>query len=46
MAYHVSFKASAEKSLDKLPKSIQSRIVGKAISLADNPRPPGAVKLA
>ena len=46
MAYRVSLKASADKSLDKLPKSIQSRVIKKAISLADNPRPPGAVKLA
>ena len=46
MAYHVSFKASADKSLDKLPKSIQARAIEKATALGDNPRPPGAVKLA
>jgi mRNA interferase RelE/StbE len=38
-------KASADKSLDKLPKSIQARAIEKATALGGNPRPPGAVKL-
>jgi mRNA interferase RelE/StbE len=46
MGYRVSFKASADKALDRLPKSIQIRTIEKAIALADDPRPPGAVKLA
>jgi len=46
MAYAVSFKASALKQLEKLPKSIAIKAVSKASALADNPRPPGCVKLA
>ncbi len=46
MCYHVSFKASADKALDKLPKTIQTRVVEKAIALGADPRPPGCVKLA
>ena len=46
MAYSVTFKASAEKSLGKLPKAIAARILEKATALADEPRPPGGVKLA
>jgi mRNA interferase RelE/StbE len=46
MTYRVSFKASADKAMDKLPKAIQARIIEKAIALGDAPRPPGCVKLA
>lgn len=46
MSYHVSFKASANKALDKLPKLLQERVLEPVIALSDNPRPPGAVKLA
>lgn len=46
MGYSVSFKASADKALDKLPKPIQTRMIEKAGALADDPRPSGAVKLA
>jgi mRNA interferase RelE/StbE len=46
MAYHVSFKSSADKALDKLPKSIRNRIIEKASALSTEPRPQGAVKLA
>ncbi len=46
IAYAVSFKASADKALDKLPKSVQIRIIEKSIALASDPRPPGAIKLA
>ena len=46
MGYRVSFKASAEKSLGKLPKAIAARVIEKATALADDPRPPGSVKLA
>jgi hypothetical protein len=30
IVYAVSFKASADKALDKLPKSIQARLIDKA----------------
>lgn len=46
MAYHVDFKASALKSLEKIPKAFQSRILGKTIDLATTPRPPSCSKLA
>jgi len=46
MSYRVSFKDSADKAMDKLPKAIQARVVEKAIALGDDPRPPGSVKLA
>lgn len=46
MNYHVTFRATAEKSLEKLPQSAQTRLVAKAIGLADDPRPHGSVKLA
>jgi mRNA interferase RelE/StbE len=45
MTYQVTFKASADKALDKLPKSLQARILQKATLLATNPRPSGSVKL-
>ena len=46
MAHQVSFKASADKALDRLPKPVQSRLLAKAVALATNPRPLGAVKLS
>jgi mRNA interferase RelE/StbE len=46
MAYAVSFRASADKALDKLPAIIQKRVIEKSAALADDPRPSGAVKLA
>ena len=46
MSYRVSFKASADKAMDTLPKAIQARIVEKAMALGDDPRPLGSVKLA
>lgn len=46
MAYQVSFKASADKALDELPRPIQSRLIKKAVALGANPRPPGAIKLS
>ena len=46
MSYRVSFKASADKAMDKLPKAMQRRVVEKALSLGDVPRPAGCAKLA
>ena len=45
MAYEVVVKKSAQKSLQKLPKKIQARIVGVIDSLSDNPFPPASAKL-
>jgi mRNA interferase RelE/StbE len=46
MAYHVTFKSSADKSLDKLPKPVQKRVITKVAALAQDPRPPGCTKLS
>jgi len=46
MPYRITFKASAEKSLRKLPRPLQARILSKAESLANDPHPSGCVKLS
>ena len=46
MAYVVTFKASALKQVTKLPKPVAEKIVAVAASFSDDPRPPGATKLA
>jgi mRNA interferase RelE/StbE len=43
--YTISFKPSAVKQLERLPKSVQRRIVSAIEELADDPRPAGCVKL-
>ena len=45
MAYRVILTPRAEKQLAGLQISEQGRILVRLESLADNPRPPGAVKL-
>jgi mRNA interferase RelE/StbE len=45
MRYELIIKPSAEKSLDKLPRPIRSRIVDALKQLCDNPHPAGSVKL-
>jgi mRNA interferase RelE/StbE len=44
--YEVIIEDSAARTIRKLPRDIQSRVVEKLESLADNPRPPGHVKLS
>jgi mRNA interferase RelE/StbE len=44
--YRIEFKPSAAKSLAKLPDDLQKRIVRAVELLADDPRPPGVVKMA
>jgi mRNA interferase RelE/StbE len=46
VAYDVSFKASALKEAEKLPKAVRLAVAAKAESLANNPRPVGCAKLA
>ena len=41
----ITFKPSAIKELGRLPTRIQSAVLEKIEALANNPRPPGAVKL-
>ena len=46
MAYRIQFKPAAEKQIAALDGSIRHRISPAIDRLADEPRPPGAVKLA
>ncbi|HAC25390.1 MAG TPA: type II toxin-antitoxin system mRNA interferase toxin, RelE/StbE family [Cytophagales bacterium] len=43
--YQILFKKSAEKELERLPKSAVKRISRAVDDLAENPRPPGSKKL-
>ena len=44
--YEVFFAPSADRALRRLPVDAQRRIVLAVANLADEPRPPGVVKLA
>jgi mRNA interferase RelE/StbE len=46
MGYTVTFKASALKQTQKLPKQIAARVLAKSDGLGSNPRPAGCEKLA
>lgn len=46
MAYSYRLKDSARRSLDRLNRDIQTRIVTKIRALQDDPRPSGSLKLA
>jgi len=43
--YHIKFKASARKSLRKISDQDRKRILIKIITLEENPRPIGSIKL-
>ena len=45
MTYKVEISPGARRSLKKLPPEILKRVDDRILSLADNPRPPGAEKL-
>jgi len=45
-AYSISFKESARKELNGIPKRDLQRIMERIASLADNPRPAGSEKLS
>jgi mRNA interferase RelE/StbE len=45
MAYQVSVIHSADKIIAGLPEQIRRRIANRLNLLAENPRPPGAIKL-
>jgi mRNA interferase RelE/StbE len=45
MAYSVLFTSAAERSMERLDKSIARRIKPKVLALAENPRPSGCIKL-
>ena len=44
MADEIGVKESAQKSLDKLPRSLQQRVIAKIALLGDAPRPSGCIK--
>ncbi|MGI8905416.1 MAG: type II toxin-antitoxin system RelE family toxin [Candidatus Sumerlaeaceae bacterium] len=46
MKYTVQILRAAQKSLAALPDSDRSKIIDAIRALADDPRPPGAVKLS
>lgn len=46
MSYLIGFRPSARKAVDKLPSSVFGRVKLKVDAPAENPRPPGCVKLA
>lgn len=45
-SYKLVWRTSAERELRKLPRDVIARMVDLAASLADDPFPPGAMKLA
>ncbi|OKH37036.1 addiction module antitoxin [[Phormidium ambiguum] IAM M-71] len=45
MSYAVLIPKPVQKQLDNLPEDVNSRIVEKILSLAEEPRPPGVKKL-
>ena len=46
MPYRLIILKPAQKQLDNLAPSIRLRIIPRIIALAENPRPPGCVKMA
>ncbi len=46
MTYHVQYTSAAARQIERLPRGVQLRVVGRIQLLASTPRPPGAVKLA
>jgi mRNA-degrading endonuclease RelE of RelBE toxin-antitoxin system len=42
----VEFERSAKKELDRLDGPIRARVLRKIAALEDDPRPPGATRLA
>lgn len=45
MSYEVRFTPPADRQVNKLPQAIRPKIIARAESLADNPRPPGVKML-
>ena len=45
MTYKIQFKASARKSLKKIPSTDRERILREIVSLGNNPHPNGSIKL-
>ncbi len=45
MAYRVELRPSAARELARLPRDERERVDARILSLADDPRPMGAIKL-
>ena len=45
MAYQVLIPRTVQKMLDALPHRVRLQIGERILTLADNPRPPGSIKL-
>ncbi len=45
MPYIVTLVRSAQRALTRLPAAVQTRVVGRIDSLAEEPRPPGAINV-
>jgi len=45
LSYEVRIISSAEKEMNRLPKTVHARLSKKILSLEDNPRPRGVRKL-
>jgi mRNA interferase RelE/StbE len=45
MAYRLEYEPGVLRSLERLPKHVQRRILARLETLRDNPRPPGSIKL-
>jgi mRNA interferase RelE/StbE len=43
--YEVVFTSRAERELIRLDRQVKNRILSVAIALAENPRPPGCIKI-
>ncbi len=46
MSYRIDYTPVAQRSIEHLQRSIQTRILARLESLSQNPRPPGSVKLS
>lgn len=46
MAYRVIVLPAADRAVARLPRSMRARIGDRLARLAENPRPPGSVKLS
>jgi len=45
MTYRVILSKSVQKQLDSLPESVRKRVIEHILTLSDNPRPHGHIKL-
>ncbi len=46
MGYQIDYTSNARRSIERLERATQKRILARVETLSTNPRPPGAVKLS